>query len=173
MSQESFYNQFKYISENNDINKLNYIIEIIKDKNLLMSYSSMFYNLNFIKHLVEKEFNIHCEDDYVFRLSCNHYKPDIIRYVISLSREHYYINEALVCAAHNGDIEFVKELIDMDGNIHYRNNEAVNWAAGFNQLNMVKFLIKNGAKIDLDYAIQLAKQNRHEKIVDYLNSLNK
>ena len=52
-------------------------------------------------------------------------------------------------------------MIRMGGDITYKNNEAINWAAGFERLEMVKYLLKKGANIDLDKSIRLAKQNKH------------
>lgn len=63
------------------------------------------YDLDLIKELVNDGYDIHCEDDFVFRISLSHNKPEITDYVISLVDEknnEYYINEALVSYAHSG-----------------------------------------------------------------------
>jgi ankyrin repeat protein len=179
MSPQDFYIKFKYISDNNDLSKLNLLIETEEYKNILMSYSALFYNLNFIKHLVDKGFDIHCENDYVFSLSCSHNKPDITRYFLSTVADNnypdlqYYINIALIQYAHSGDIEFVNEMIDMGGKVTYSNNEAIIWAAGYGKLEMVKYLIYKGADIYArnDMALSVAKQNHHKEMIVYLKSL--
>lgn len=151
MSSEDFYNKFKYMSEYNDYKKLDEMIEMIeneKDKDLLMMYSAMFHNLDFIKYLVDKGFDIHCENDYVFEISCNHNYPDITRYVISLSNGYHYINEALVSYAHIGDIEFVDEMLGLGGDIMHRGHEAIYFAGKYGHKKMVEFLIENGADAD-------------------------
>lgn len=143
----------------------------IRKKNLSMIQAAISYNLNLIKDLVEKDYDLHCENDFVFNISLSHNKPDITRYVLSKTRDIYYINEALVGYAHNGDIEFVEKLIELGGDICYKNNEAVNWAAGYGQLEMVKYLLMKGSEINLDWAIELAKQNKHTEMVNYLESI--
>lgn len=138
-------------------------------------YCAIFYNLNFIKYLVENDYDIHCENDFVFNISLGHNKPDITRYVISISNghdEYYYINKALVEYAHVGDIEFVKEIINMGGDIHHLNDEAVLWAAGFGKIEMVKFLLNQGSRLEINSAIELAKQNHHTSMIEYLENLN-
>lgn len=178
MSFNYLYDNFEYISKNNDIEKLKFIMSECKterDKNLLMISSAKYYNLNFIKYLVENEYDIHCENDCVFHISLGHNKPDITRYIISICGaydEHYYINEALVEYAHLGNIEFVKEMLDLGGDIHHRYDEAILWAAGFGQIEMVKFLLDRGAKIDLEKSIELAYKNNHIETVKYLENLN-
>lgn len=147
MSSQDFYNKFKYMSEYNDYKKLDEMIETESEK-LLMMYSAMFYNLEFIKYLVDKGFDIHCENNYVFELSCNHNKPDITRYVISKTSSKYYINEALVNYAHIGDIEFVNEMLELGGDINYLGHEAIYWAAKRDHKDMVQFLIENGADVN-------------------------
>ena len=171
---EDFYIKFKIISEQNDIKQLNLLYDSVDniEKQLLMNYSAMFYNLNFIKYLVEeKDMNIYADNDYVFNISCSHNKPNITRYVISLTNGYDYINDALVQYAHNGNIDFVEDMIRMGGDITYKNNEAVNWAAGFGRLEMVKYLLKNGGNIDLDKSIRLAKQNKHIEMITFLETL--
>lgn len=142
-----------------------------REKNLTMMEAATSYNLNLIKDLVENGYDIHCENDFVFNISLSHNKPDITRYVLSKTRDNYYINEALVSYAHNGNIEFVEEMIELGGNIHYKGNEAVKWSAGYGQLEMVKYLLDKGAEIELNWAIELAKQNKHSEIINYLESI--
>ena len=105
---EDFYIKFKIISEQNDIKQLNLLYDSVDniEKQLLMNYSAMFYNLNFIKYLVEeKGMNIHADNDYVFNISCIHNKPNITRYVISLTNGYDYINDALIQYAHKTKTE--------------------------------------------------------------------
>lgn len=142
---EDFYTEFSYISRNNDINGLNLMLETIDQKNLLMMYSAMFNNLKFIKHLVECDLDIHCEDNYVFKLSCGHNYAHITKYVISEANQpEYYINEAFVRYAQNGNIEFCKELLEIGADMTYNIHETMYFA--YND-EMVNFLIENGEGI--------------------------
>jgi ankyrin repeat protein len=142
-----------------------------REKNLTMMQAAISYNLDLIKDLVENGYDLHCEDDFIFNISLSHNKPDITRYIISQTRDIYYINEALVGYAHNGNINFVQEMIDLGGNIYYKGNEAVNWAAGYGKLEMVKYLLEKGAEINLNWAIELAKQNKHPEMISYLENI--
>jgi ankyrin repeat protein len=142
-----------------------------REDNLKMMRAATSYNLDLIKELVRNGLDIHCENDFVFEISLGHNKPEITSYVISLvngNNKDHYINKALVEYAHAGDIQFVKEMIELGGNIHYMNDEAVNWACGFGQLDMVKFLVGLGANIEVETAKSRAKQNNHQHIIDYL-----
>jgi ankyrin repeat protein len=142
-----------------------------REDNLKLMNAVISYDLNLIKQLVDSGIDIHCENDFVFNIACGHNKPEIARYIISLANSYdqeYYINEALVNFAHNGDISFVEELIDMGGDIHYMNDEAVNWSCGFGRLEMVKYLLKKGATLDVKWATELATQNKHQDILDFL-----
>jgi ankyrin repeat protein len=147
---------------------------MLGDSNLNLMQAVISYDLGLIKELVENGADIHCENDFVFNISCGHNKPEIAKYVISLasgSDLEYYINEALVNFAHCGDIQFVQEMIDMGGDIHYKNNEAVNWCCGFGKIEMVKYLLRNGAVLDIEYASRIATQNNHKEIIDFLKKL--
>jgi hypothetical protein len=88
------------------------------EDNLKIMQAVISYNLDLIKELVQQGVNIHCENDFVFRISLSHNKPEITKYVISLvnsSNFEYYINEALVAYSHNGNINFVKEMLELGG----------------------------------------------------------
>lgn len=63
-------------------------------------------------------------------------------------------------------------MLDLGGDIHHRYDEAILWAAGFGQIEMVKFLLDRGAKIDLEKSIELAYKNNHIETVKYLENLN-
>lgn len=146
-----------------------------RKRNLRMMEAVVAYDLDLIKELVDDGYDIHCEDDFVFKISLDHNKPEITDYVISLVDEKnnkYYINEALVSYAHSGNIPFVEKMLEMDGNIHYKCNEAVNWACGFGKLEMVKYLIKQGAVLNEVEAFELALQNNHHHVLDYLSTIN-
>ena len=146
-----------------------------REDNLKMMQAVIAYDLDKIKELVDQGVDIHCENDFVFEISLSHNKPEITIYVISLVHSlclEYYVNEALVEYAHSGNIQFVKKMIKMGGDIHYKQNEAVNWACGFGQLEMVKYLVSLGANIDVTNAISIAEQNKHENVVEYLNYLS-
>lgn len=120
-----------------------------REDNLKIMEAVISYNLDLIKELVHHGINIHCENDFVFRISLSHNKPEITRYVISLVKGNdleYYINEALVSYSHSGNINFVEEMLEMGADIHYKNDEALKWSCGFGKLEMVKYLLERGAK---------------------------
>jgi len=139
------------------------------DRQLLMNYSAVNGNLIFIKYLVEeKSMDIHSDNDYVFNTSCSRNYRDITKYVISLTNGYKYINKALIEYAHSGDIDFVKDMIEMGGDV---NNEAIIWAAGFGHIEMVKYLLKKGATLNKQRAIELARQNKHREMITFLEAL--
>jgi len=51
------------------------------------------------------------------------------------------------------------------------NNEAIIWAAGFGHIEMVKYLLKNGAILNKHRAIELARQNKHKEMISSLEAL--
>jgi len=77
----------------------------------------------------------------------------------------------LIEYAHSGDIDFVKDMIEMGGDVTSNNNEAIIWAAGFGHIEMVKYLLKNWATLNKQRAIELAKQNKHKEMITFLEAL--
>jgi len=142
------------------------------DRQLLMNYSAVNDNLIFTKYLVEERgMDIHSDNDYVFNTSCSRRYKDITKYVISLTNGYRYVNKALIEYAHSGDIDFVKDMIEMGGDVASNNNEAIIWAAGFGHIEMVKYLLKNGAILNKHRAIELARQNKHKEMISFLEAL--
>jgi len=170
-SSEYFIEEFSHVCKNNDMNKLKHFFETEPDKNLLLMYSAIHGNLNFIIYLVKNDVDLHCEDNYVFDISCNYNYPDITRYFILESLDLcYWINKAFVIYTHIGNMEFVDELLKMGADVSYMNNDAIIFAAN---AEMVKYLFDNGVDIVATYddILRIAIQDKKTDIVKYLQSL--
>ena len=171
-SEDYFARHFKSIAKDNDIDELKRLYDNEKTPDILMMFSATYGNLNFIKFLEAQDVSIHCENNFVFQISCSHNYTEITRYIISrVYKTDYYINEALLAYASNGNIEFVEELIEMGADVSYLGNEAVIYA---HNAQMVKLLSDNGANIawNYDHILRIAKQNGKDDIIEYLESLD-
>lgn len=81
--------------------------------------------------------------------------------------EQYLLNERLVEASENGDINMVKRLIQIGATSY---DIALKEASLFGHLEIVKYLIEKGANIQANnnLALRMAVMNKHLDIVKYL-----
>jgi len=78
------------------------------------------------------------------------------------------IKYALEWAANNGHLEVVKYLVLNGADIHARNNGAIEWAAYNGHLEIVKYLVLEGANIRTSYALDNAVIRGNIEVVKFL-----
>jgi len=80
------------------------------------------------------------------------------------------IDNKLIEAACNGNIEEVKKYLDKGANIHAGNDLALRWASSNGHTETVKLLLDRGANIRAcnDYALRYASRNGHTETVKLL-----
>ena len=85
-------------------------------------------------------------------------------------KEQKKLNQKLIEAAQNGDLEIVKYLVNQGVNIHANDDEALRDASYNGQLEVVKYLVEQGADIHAknDYALRYSSENGYLEIVKYL-----
>lgn len=82
-------------------------------------------------------------------------------------------NTALILASAKGDIELVKYLLEKGADPLLGDGNALECAAGNGRLDIVKLLVSHGVSVNkwgtMGYsALNLAKNNHHQDVVDYL-----
>ena len=83
------------------------------------------------------------------------------------------LNEALIVAAKNGDLQTVVSVIDMGADIHFNNDDALDSASSSGHLHIVQYLLGRGANIhtdSMDYhncALSSAAEYGHLHVVKY------
>jgi ankyrin repeat protein len=82
------------------------------------------------------------------------------------------LEQRLIYACENGDLDKVKQLIKQGVDIHAGDDYALRLAAN-GHFDVIKYLVEHGANIhaDNDRALQVAAGNGHHKVVNYLNSI--
>jgi len=95
----------------------------------------------FVKHLIDKGYDVHTEGDLALRL-----------------------------ASHNGHIEIVKVLLDAGANVHTDNDYALQLASYYGHTEIVKVLLDDGADVHArsDGALRWASENKHAETVKVL-----
>jgi ankyrin repeat protein len=85
------------------------------------------------------------------------------------------INDKLINACGNGDLDIIKRCFKLGVNIHADNDYALQWAAFNGHLDVVQYLIENGADIHAmnDAALQNAKYFERKEVVQYLENIIK
>ena len=81
---------------------------------------------------------------------------------------HFFVEEPLCFAAQNGHLEVVKYLIS--NGAHHHTNHALRWAAFYGHLEVVKYLVskENDIHADDEKTLRLAAYNGRLDIVKYL-----
>ena len=95
----------------------------------------------------------------------------------------YFDSTEFLNAVKSGDTKKLKKQLNSTGVIvdykYQGGRTAMHWAAYYGHLEVVKLLVKNGAKIDPKDADQrnpplfFARQSNHQNVVDYLTELMK
>ena len=78
--------------------------------------------------------------------------------------------EELVKAVESGNLQKVKDLVNLGVNIHAKDERALRWAALDGHLDIIKYLVKQGADIHIQYdeAFRWAAYKGHLNIIKYL-----
>lgn len=81
-------------------------------------------------------------------------------------------NKILLEKAKEGEIEVVKYLVSLGGDIHAYNDGALRWSAENGHLDVVKYLVSLGADINVEegYVLRWSAHNGHLEVVEYLIS---
>jgi len=81
-------------------------------------------------------------------------------------------NMALTLACEGGHLDIAKYLIENGANINADNGKPLILASENGHLEVVQYLIKSGAPYN-EAALEIAKINKHAKVVEYLNTLTR
>jgi hypothetical protein len=86
---------------------------------------------------------------------------------------HYDDDRPIVEASVYGNFKIVKYLIEQGVDIHTHNDIAFTNCCEYGWLDMVKYFVSKGADIHIynDYGIWIAWCTKHNKVVEYLESL--
>jgi len=81
------------------------------------------------------------------------------------------LNEQLLRASWDGDLDKVKDLIKQGADVHYKNDIAAEKASISGHLEVLKYLNENGADIlaSNDYVLRRAAYYKHLEIIKYLH----
>uniref|UniRef100_A0A6G6ADZ2 Ankyrin repeat-containing protein n=1 Tax=Borely moumouvirus TaxID=2712067 RepID=A0A6G6ADZ2_9VIRU len=140
-------------------------------------------NINIFKFIVEEFYKVKdrveekYRQDYIFDkeiisqiLESNGDKPNIVRFLITGQVNiQCRINGALINFSRK-DLKMVKFLTNFGANIHTRNDEPLNQASKYGNIEVVRYLVKKGANInaDNDKALISACSGNHLNVVQYL-----
>ena len=153
-------------------------------------------NLEAVKDCIENGANINLNYDQAIKLAAKNGHVDVVTYLVKMGADP---NEALVDAAFNGHIIVVQYLVLNGANVSANNNAAIKYAsenghivvvqylvlngvdpnealvpaAENGQMNIIMFLVKHGINLDVhgQDAIDMAKKNNHQYVVDYLTKI--
>ena len=80
------------------------------------------------------------------------------------------LNKELIEYAKNGNLNFIKSLIEKGADIHTNNNESLRVAVNNNHLEVVKYLVAKGADIHFEnnWILRIASERGHLGVVKYL-----
>jgi ankyrin repeat protein len=94
----------------------------------------------------------------------------MIKFKQYLLNENKDLDQQLIDASTNGNLDFVKQLIDQGADIHVRNDWALRAASSKGRLDVVKYLVSKGADIhaENDESLYLAVAFGHLNVVKYL-----
>jgi ankyrin repeat protein len=80
----------------------------------------------------------------------------MIKFQQYLLNENKDLDQQLINAARDGDVDFVKKLVNQGADIYINNNAVLKLASQFGYLEIIKYLIGKGADIhtENDYALR-------------------
>lgn len=134
-------------------------------------------NLEIVKCLIEKGANVRANRDESLMLASYHGNLQMVKLLIK-NEADFMDPRVIVTASSTGNIELVKYLVEMGANVNAKRgswrlqtdkSEAVHpvsVACEFNHTEVIKYLINNGASIDL--AIVWAIHCENIKLIKYL-----
>jgi hypothetical protein len=147
-------------------------------------------NLESLKLLEYSSIDIHADDEYAFRWSCENGHLPIVKYLILLKeyrRIDIHANDeyAFREACENGHLEIVQFLLTLEPeyeqiNIHADDEYAFRWSCYNGHLQIVKHLLslepehgQTNIHANDDYAFRIACRYGHLPIVQFLPTLEK
>jgi ankyrin repeat protein len=95
------------------------------------------------------------------------------KYILSKINNRYDLGRALCQAATYGDLKEVKRLVRSEGaDVHYECDDPVYYAAGHDNLDIVKYLVEQGADIHVadEVTLRRSAERGHLEVVEYLIS---
>lgn len=134
-----------------------------KEKFEVLKVSSEKGFLDIIKILKEYGYDIHIEDEYALRIAASNGHLELVKYLfeqevnINIYDDNTFFENALIEAARNHHDEIVKYLVEQGVDPNAGNGKLVDLYAtkrciynNGNELNMLEFLLSNGAYPDLN-----------------------
>jgi ankyrin repeat protein len=187
---------FNIACSNDNLNITRYLIEmganLHEDNDWVLRNAAERGNLKMVKLLVELGATINTyspNGDNALDWACrNGGHLEMVKYLIEKGSDlktapSSKLNDILILASsENGDLKIVKYLVDEMGvDLHEIKNEALCEAAKHSKLDIINYLVENGADINyvdhngystLDYALEWACIQTHDlEILKYLNKL--
>ena len=135
---------------------LKYLIEIKKcDCNEIIYKSCGDGNLDMVKYLVEEQgLDIHIENERILYVACCNGHLDIVKYLVEKGAKIYKKRKPILCdVCKSNNLEVLKYLVEeRKYSIHMENDLPLRNACkyGYYNLNMVKYLVEQGADIHVN-----------------------
>jgi hypothetical protein len=138
---------------------------ILKTKNPL--------TLEIIKNLINNNVDVSVGNYNILHWAIvnDHYKifKELIKYVNIYEPA---MNQLYISACSRGKIPTIKHLLNIDKNL-INNFSGIYYACLKNQINVIKFLIKNGFKGNNKSLIKIAKEKDYIKLINLLDNIDK
>lgn len=116
----------------------------------------------------------HAYDEYPLRSVSQYGLTDIADYFLKGAKINLTDSSLFRLAVRCGHVELVKKYNKLGINLDARQGFAIQYSIQTGNLEMVKFLVENGANISyfwLPFAIQQATQKQYTDVVDYVKSI--
>ena len=160
---------------------LNHGADIEIDQGAPLTYASRSGNLEMVKLLVSRGANIHANQEKALRCAARWSYLNIIRYLIEqgadfnqpmiIEKIFWRLNMNHFLSDTDVTLNFLEFLLQRGANIHALDYYLFRRASQYGNLKLVMFLLDKGANVhsQKDYALNWARQNKHQHVVDYLS----
>ena len=140
--------------------------------NIALIHASWKGHLNVVKYLVEKGADISTDEDEALKTAAEHGHFGVVKFLVEQGADiHTEDDYPLRHSSMNGHLPVVKYLVEQgaDPSINFF---ALKYASKNGHLDVVKYLVEHGAnpRMQYDIALQLAIENKHTKVAEYLQS---
>jgi ankyrin repeat protein len=174
------------------------IVKFLKDHGAVISFNtdsalvwaSLNGHLNIVKYLVKNGAIINADNNNALKAASENGHLEVVEYLILMNSDLFSeLDDALLCASTSGHLNVVKCLLQFGANPNYTNatskskhmdliknlykieisSDSLLLACSNGHLDVVMCLIENGAKLSSTrFELQVAYENKHSKIVNYL-----
>lgn len=164
-------NAITFAANNGRLNVVEYLIQ----KGASITFLSL-ERTAYTGHLSTLKYLIKCGGEpttQVMIMAINGHHDDIIYYLLEISDDYDY-NELLCIASFQGNLKFVKYLIEEKNvDISHNNYTAMCIAADNNQIDVIKYFLECGANVEADnyYMLRTACNEGYFELVKYLIKL--